>query len=258
METAAGSITIGCRSGSTTPAKITEYVDEDPLSFCSMTGVFKGSFTKPGAKETMVAFEQCAEPDVTWDSGNPGHAVIVEETKEGYREVKTIGGVNADSCKPAKRAAGQRDALVCRSSFHAPPAGKLSYVFVLDGSGAHTIMRLFADDASCMMAAPDYKVAGGISEEAIRDFSVGTDITVDIERGRVAPSPALDKQVGAICNRDPSATFDTLVPAPKKIRLLWNGKGESFTPSPDTKKKLETFEAEAPADYNGMRGAAPN
>ena len=130
---------IGCRSHppwnrpeQRPDGKLPRFTD-DPLRFCSLDKIYKGSFSRPGAKQAALSFGQCKEndPDATWDMGFPGNMVLVEEVEGHWKAIRYALGINTEACLSSRRTDG-RDVLLCRSSFGAGPAGEVDYFFAVD------------------------------------------------------------------------------------------------------------------------------
>ncbi len=244
----------------------------DPLLFCMIDGVFHGSFTRPGSKQAVVSFAQCKESeDAVWDMGFPGSAVLVEEIGGRWKAIGYEAGVNTGGCLKDRRADG-RDILVCRSGLAAPPSGEIDYVFFIDFAraaagkkeNAASIVKLYGDNANCFFAdlggLPDGFVALDVVSMSMADLNKdGTgDLLVKVRRSRVAPSPALDARVHAICKQNTNADFaKVLLPPAKEATLELLSDGDGFTPSAATKKTLDAWTAEGPEGFHGMTAAGP-
>lgn len=242
----------------------------DPLRFCALNAIYKGSFTRAGAKQAVLAFDQCKESDDNWDMGNPGSAVLVEEIDGHFREIDWQPGVNGGECKPAKRRDGH-DVLFCLSGFGAAGLGEMDYLFDLDfaRSRAHagTFVWLFADmlAVGCMdLGARGFQLAAGLVSLKPPRFSVtdldkdgNPDVVVDVERARIGPSPALDAKAAALCNKNPTANVGAaLLPPATKTRLEFMGSSDAVAPTATAKATLDAWEGETP-DLLQLRRAAP-
>jgi hypothetical protein len=262
---------VGCRSHPpfTRPeqlpdGKFVEHKD-DPLLFCAIDVVFRGSFTKPGAKQAIVSFSQCMEADTVWDAGNPGSAVLVEEREGRWRAIDTLGAANLALCLQTRRADG-RDILLCRSNLGAPPAGNVIYFFLVDFARSPrqgSLAKVFGDMPLCMAGQEGFP-SGLISIE-VTDMKLvdlnrdGTkDLLVRVVRSRVPPSPALDARVRTACQGDPGMVdLPRMLPPPKVASLELVSNGDSFAPSATTKKLLEAWRAESPDGFNGLESVGP-
>jgi hypothetical protein len=268
--------TVGCRSHA--PFERPEQQPDgklpvftgDPLAFCAISKVYRGSFTRPGATQAIVAFDACkhGEDDPSWDMGNPGDAVVVEQVEGRWRSVGYVPDVNAGACVAAHRADG-RDVLLCKSGLGAGPSGEVVYVFLLDvarkDQQAGTVALIHGDTLACAWVEPSgYRIEGGLTSTRISGMSLedrngdGTpDLLVDVDRVHAPPSPALDAKVRAACAKDPNVGEKALLPAPKRTRLEILSTGDRFAPSPASQKILDAWAAEAPPNMNGLEGAAP-
>lgn len=259
---------------------------DDPLRFCELRRIYRGSFTRPSAKQAVLSFEQCKDPDEsTWDSGSPGSAVLVEEIGGRWRTIAHEREVNTGSCEQSHRADG-RDVLLCRSSFSAGGIGTMTYFVLLDFARgpkhAGTFAWLFADadNFNCLglppsgPAAPSGLVALAVTKVTLADINGdGTpDLVVDVERARAAPSAALEARIRTLCEQnmnrglgrrappdDPEPQMlkiDRALPTATKARLELVSDGVSFGPSPASRSLLEAWEAESPGVIQ-LKGAAP-
>jgi hypothetical protein len=242
----------------------------DPLLFCGIDHVFHGSFTRPGAKQVVISFEQCKEgEDAVWDSGFPGSAVLAEESDGRWKAVGYEPDVNAAGCLQDHRADG-RDVLLCQSGLAAPPSGVVRYVFLIDfarGGGktpsAVSLAKMFGDTLLCAFADqgfPSGLVSLQTGDLALRDLNHdGTDdLVLKVRRGRIPPSAALDAKVKARCKQSHGSVYETdLVPKPKQTTLEFLSKGDDFVPSPGSQKTLAAWAAEAPEDFNGLADVGP-
>jgi hypothetical protein len=212
-----------------------------------------------------VSFEQCAEPDVVWDAGNPGSAVLVEERGGRWRAVETEGAANLQLCLQNRRADG-RDVLLCRSNLGAPPAGNVIYFFLLDfarSPPSGSLAKVFGDMPLCG-AGPEL-FSSGLTSLEVADMQLadlnrdGTkDLVVKVARSHLPPSAALDAKVRASCQGDPGmADFKRLLPPPQVATLAFLSHGDSFAPSAATEKLIEAWKAESPDRFNGLELVGP-
>ncbi len=246
----------------------------DPLTFCALDGVYRGSFTRATAKQAVLSFSQCKEndPDAPWDSGFPGSAVLVEEVKGRWRAVDYEGGINANNCLTDRRADG-RDVLFCQSAFGAGGIGAIRYIMLLDftrsGKRAGTVLRLFDDDSGCgYLARPGVpgqrRLPSGLISVRIADARIvdrnkdGTgDLVVEVDRARVPPSGALDARLDAACKRNVAPNNRALFPLSTRTQLELLSDGDGFAPSAPTRKVLDEWRAESPEGLDGLAGALP-
>ena len=130
---------VGCRSHppfdlpeQKPDGKLPPFTD-DPLRLCVLEKVYKGSFSRPGAKQAALSFSQCKEndPNATWDMGFPGSMVLVEEVAGRWKAIRYELGVNTSACLQSHRTDG-RDVLLCRSGLGAGSAGEVIYFFAMD------------------------------------------------------------------------------------------------------------------------------
>jgi hypothetical protein len=245
----------------------------DPLRFCALDAVYRGSFTRAGATQAVLSFAACKDndPDAVWDSGLPGSAVLVERTADRWRAVAYEPSVNLGQCVQPRRADG-RDLLLCRSGLTAPPAGTITYVLALDfarpAKRAGSIARMFGDEFGCAWlptaAAGAPLLPRGLVSLRITEFRLGDrdaganrDLVVEVERARVPPSPALDTKVAAACKRDPRASARAWFPAATRTRLVFTPAGDGYVGTAATRATLDAWQAEAPDGFNGLMEAAP-
>jgi hypothetical protein len=251
----------------------------DEHRFCALGGVYRGSFTRPGARQAVLSFAQCMDNGSDeWDMGLPGSAVLVEEVGGRWRAVSYEPSVNLLRCSTLQYADG-RDALVCRSGFAAPPSGGIWYVFLLDfarpGRHAGTVALMYGDTFGCAWLNPpdpgELRLPEGLVSLEMGDLHLvaasdagtagagTTDVIVDVERARAAPSQALDGRVAAACKRDPNVQGleRSLAPPATTTRLRFVTRGDDLVPTEPSRLALETWKAEAPAGMHGLTEAAP-
>jgi hypothetical protein len=254
----------------------------DPIAFCAIDAVYKGSFSKPDAREAIVSFRQC-DGEGTWDSANPGSAVLVEEVSGGrFREIDYQAGVNiapdrktlpagagelrsAAGCDQIRRADG-RDALFCVSNFGAFRLGAMTYFFVVDFAEkphAQTVARIFEDIGPCLqfgMSSPekDGLVSFQLGDRTVSDLNGDQmpDISVEITRSRATPSSALAARVKAACRNDSNVSVERLVPPGKKTTLQFLSDKDGWAASPTSKSTLHAWSAEN-GGFGGIGGAGP-
>lgn len=267
---------VGCRSHppfvrpeQKPDGKIVEH-QGDPLDFCAISELFHGSFTKPGKKQTLVSFSQCREgPDAVWDAGFPGSAVLVEEVGGRIEVVATEHEANLDLCLRNRRADG-RDFLVCRSGLGAPPAGSVSYFFIVDfGRAAEalpvqgTFARVYADLPMCL---PDADTSSGLTSFEIIDMKLAKvnagpadDLAMKVRRAHAPPSAALEAKAKRACAGG-QGLLDTakLLPRGTPATLTFSSTDKGMKATPATQKLLDTWAKESPEGFNGMAKLGPN
>ena len=209
----------------------------DPLRFCSIDAIHRGSFTRAGAKQAVLSFAQCkANPphDDVWDAAYPGSALLVEDIGGRWTPTAYEPGVNARFCLVDRRADG-RDVLLCRSGLEAGAAGGVTYFFLLDFARAARRSGTFAkvfDDLRDTVKVTDFRLADLNAD--------GTgDLVVDVERARAAPSAGL-----------------AVLPPPTKTELAFVSRGDGFVPTDATRRVLEGWLTEV-GDQGGVGEAAP-
>lgn len=263
--------TIGCRSHPpfTNPeqrpdGKLPVFAGDDLLQFCAIQKVYRGSFLRAGVKQAVVSFSQCKDndPGATWDSAFPGSAMLVEEAGDRWKTLDFRDGVNIHECLQDRRSDG-RDVLLCQSNLWAGSAGHKSYFFALDFGRPErpmdTLAQIFGDTLSCFALEPAFTLPSGFVSFEIEKASLsdvdknGTpDLVVDVSRARAAPSPALDAKVRASCMANAQADGRSLLPPPRKTRLVFLAQKDGFSATPATRQALDAWKAEAPAGFNGL------
>jgi hypothetical protein len=257
----------------------------DPLEFCTIDVVYRGSFTRPGAREAVVSFAPCKDGDGAWDMANPGSAVLVEEAPGGgrWRAIDYQADVNiapdrgalpasapelrfASGCDEVRRA-DNRDALVCASNFGAFGLGSMTYIFFVDFARtphARTVARMLEDADPCGpsgIASPE--------KDGLVTFQLGTrtlgdtngdktpDVSVEITRARAVPSSALAAKVKAECAKNANSDIARLAPPGKKTTLQFLSDADGWGPSPASKATLAAWIAERPDGFGGIEKAGP-
>lgn len=246
----------------------------DPMRLCQISKLYKGSFSRPGASEVVIAFDACFEQGDQFETNyfNSESVVLAEETPGALKPWSATAyeaTMHASACSTSRRKDG-RDALLCRSGIAAQGAGEITFFFLLDFARtqkrAGTVAWLYSDLFDCAAYERDsYRLAHGfvaieIGDEKLTDVNGdGTpDLVVDVKRARTPPSAALDKKVRDVCSRNPELGAKAIASPFKKVRLEIVSRGSSFEPSVATSKLLATWEAEAPPNMNGLKGAAPD
>jgi hypothetical protein len=264
-----GRVEVGCPSHPPFDApeqkpngKVNRYED-DVLGLCTIDAIYKGSFTRAGAKQAILSFEQCYENPPyrdAWDAANPGSAVLVEETDGRWRARGYVPGVNAASCLKVP-VAGGREILACRSGFGAPPSMSLHYFFQMDfakpkDKRARSFALMYLDSLTCpfLIQGTDH----GLVMQNVTEFrlSGSGEIVAEVARARAAPSPAFDAKVAASCKKNPELDPWTLLPRPTKTKLEFKTRGENIVPTEATKKVLAQWETQAGEDRVPV-GVAP-
>jgi hypothetical protein len=227
--------------------------------------VYRGSFTRAGAKQAVLAFSQCKEndPNATWDAGSPGSAMVVEENAGRWKAVAFEDAVNTQACILHHRADG-RDVLVCQSGFGAGSAGSTELVFVLDFTRKRepSLVALFSDGLVCAVTAGGAGplFPSGFASARILDVKLvdvdkdgAEDVVVRVRRARVPPSAALEARVASLCKRSPQTNDGSaLLPASKDTTLELLNQADAFVASPATRKTLDAWTAEAPPSFNAL------
>ena len=235
----------------------------DPLDFCGLVGTHVGAFTRPGAKQTALVFEQCKDGDV-WDMGFPGSVVVVEERGDRYEVVATDAAAYAGDCRLVERA-DKTDLFACAYAFGAGPAGQVSNVFVLDFTASpprQTILATAYEDGPwCMAPDAPSDASKGISTARITRVATKdvdgdglVDLEVDVLRAHAPPSKALDAKLGAGCKKQQTGPLEakSLVPAPTRTTLTFRNDGQTLVAKPEAAKTLARWLSEAPEGLFGM------
>src|SRR5262249_6159968 len=225
-----GKVLVGCRACPPfkgDQAKPDGKVAVDPESFWPIEGVYRGSFTAPGAEERAVVFEGC-EPH----AANYGGTLLVEVTAPGsFRARAYYSAVHPESCRPYRRPDG-RDLLVCRwSDAHQGPSFQEGFAFDFTAAkeddpvkGWTSLVRV--DDSShgvCFGIPPDVgvfqgRILGFTFEERKGDRA--PHVLIDLEHRHTPYSRALVQSVEKKCKDaspdDPTIDVAKLLGAPRK------------------------------------------
>lgn len=249
----------------------------DPLRLCTIDAIYRGSFTRAGAKQAVLSFAACKNNpphDDEWDAAYPGSALLVEDAGGRWSTIAYEPGVNADACLVDSRATG-RDVLLCRSGLRAGNAGGITYFFSLDfalpARRAGTFAKVYDGTLLCASIPEPPGASGGeplllphgLVTVKVTDFVIADvntdgigDLVVDVERARAAPSAALDAKAVAACKRNPEAHEDSVLPPPTKTRLAFVSRGDVIAPTDATRRVLEAWLTEV-GDNGGLTEAAP-
>jgi hypothetical protein len=242
----------------------------DPMKLCSLNAIYRGSFTRAGAKQALLSFGICYDDGDRFLTNGPDSesVVLVEEVGGRWAPIGYEKGLHAYSCYRSRRADGH-DVLLCKSTVAAAGRGDVTYLFELDfarpGKHAGAFAWMFSDLFDCDSfertgrRLPNGLVALRVTRFAADDLDGDGrgDLAVSVDRARAAPGPALDAKVHAACARNPKVDGTSFVPAFQKTKLEFLNRGDAVVPSPASKKELDAWEAEAPEGMNGLKGAAP-
>jgi hypothetical protein len=240
----------------------------DPLTVCTIDEVYRGSFTRPGAKQAVIAFGQCKEDEATWDMGNPGSAVVVEESAERWKVVAYEPDVNAIGCLTDHRADG-RDILVCQTNFAALSSGGMKWFFSLDFAREpkkrnRQLAKMFFDDFTINCKAgifPPEFLGYGVTSVRIMSFDLADankdgkqDLVVKVQRAYLPASKTLETMIQSLCKRGADLlTAGAYLPSPTEHTLELVSDGNTFVPTPATQQKLNAWKAAAPESWYNMR-----
>jgi hypothetical protein len=84
------------------------------------------------------------------------------------------------------------------------------------------------------------------------------DVVVRIMRARIPPSPALDARVRRMCEKTLGhAKLMKLLPRMTETSLEFISNGQTFTPSPATAQKIQTWTHQSPSQFNGVLAYGP-
>jgi hypothetical protein len=276
VRSSAGNVVVGCLSHppfkrpEQRPDGLLPHYDGDPMKLCSLNAVYRGSFTRAGAKQALLSFGICYDDGDHFVTNGPESesAVLVEEVNGRWQPIGYEKGVHAFSCYPSRREGG-RDVLLCKGAAAMAGKGDLTYLFALDfarpRSHAGTFAWLFSDLFDCdSFSRTGRKLPKGLVSLRVGrvtaddlDGDGRADLVVNVERARAAPSAALDAKVRTTCARDPKVDGTLFVPAYEKIKLEFLSRGDTVVPSPASKQAIESWEAEAPEGMNGLKADTP-
>jgi hypothetical protein len=268
---------VGCRSHppfvrreQRPDGKIVEH-EGDPHSFCPITGIVRGAFSRERAKQAIVAFGPCLEDERSeWSPTQPGSAVLVEDYGRLWQPIGYEPDVDVkigESCTTTKRG-DDHDVLYCRMTVSAPPKGEVTVVFLLDFArgafgkrSAGQITRLYADSLTCANVEAGHPA--GIAWVEVTGMSLsdrnadGTpDPVITVKRSRVPPSASLEASLRASC-RSGAAVPHVAMPPAKEATLEFVSDGDAFAPTAATKKLIDQWTADAPKGMNGLAEIGP-
>jgi hypothetical protein len=263
---------VGCRSHppfvraeQQPDGKLPEYTG-DVLRFCRLLKIYRGAFTRPHAKQAVLAFEQCVRDDVDWDMGQPGSAVLVEETNGRWRAVATQNDVNIEHCLLPRRDDG-RELLFCWSNLTAaPPVGTINYWFSLDFGKpppfASTHAQLFSSSKLCWgLSQPSTLAAEGFIAVQLLGTTLSDApsprLQVRVARARVPASPDLKAKAQAACKKNPEADEQAFGASKQEATLEFELASGGVRALPTTATLLEAWTRESPENFYGLTGASP-
>ena len=236
-------------------------------------GRYQGAFTRPGADQLLLYFEECRRMDGITITGC---AAIVERRDDKWTVVGTHREAAFGDCVVNRRAGG-RDLLVCHNSTGASMESITTSVFYLDfgkpdGSRRTRIAELAFN--SFAIQCRDVPPAGssdsvygfwtsGIVDlhvEAIKSKDIDRDgdedVTLELDRIYLPYSPQLLSRVRSECKNmppgNPDADFgaslptEALLPKPTRFQLQFSNDGKGLAPTSGTRRVLTVWAQQHP------------
>lgn len=240
--------------------------DRDPTNVCTIDEMYRGSFTRPGAKQTLLAFGTCDDGG-GWNGAMPGSVVVVEASPTSRWKVVTHElDLNAITCLMDRRADG-RDILVCHDNWGAPPMGALRWFYSIDLSQEPRVRqfaKMYFGDWPIHCGPPYHPpefLEYGVTSLSIKSFVLADankdgkkDLVVKVQRARAPASKAMDAKIEALCKGGADSVKSTAyLPPAKEITLEFLSDGASFTPTPATRKLLDAWQTEAPESFWNLK-----
>ena len=272
IEAGSGTVAIGCRSNPPfdKPGRRPDGVlasGLDAVKVCTIDHIYRGSFTRPGAKEAALAFGTCDDGG-PWNGSMPGSVVVVEESPTSKWKVVTYEPeLNANGCLVDRRPDG-RDILVCHDNFGAYSSGALRWFYSIDLSKkpkqrVDEFAKMFEDDfpVTCGPSFPPEFLSYGVTRITIKSFVLADankdgkkDLVATVQRANFPASKALEAKIEALCKKG-AALVETsaYLPPAKEFTLEFLNDGYAFVPTPATQKRLDAWRTGAPDSWWNLR-----
>lgn len=268
-------VVVGCVGDE--PNGILDTTEVAPERLCAIEKVIHGSFTRAGANEALVGFSFCLPPDKPiMPYGQYGSAVVVEAAGSRWRRVVTeynldLRSDESGSCVPHRRADG-RTMLLCHTLW--PPAMKVLFSVDFQRAVPRKTMLgwLYAynPDVTCPDASqPDLPLPHDFTwartSLAFRSFELADinadgkpDLVVRVRRASVPSSRSFEATLRRRCARGiKTVSTSSLLPRPIDVQLEFLNHDDTFAPSPSTRKRMETWNAEEQGEWGGFAAQFP-
>lgn len=222
----------------------------DPLAVCELVSLSRGSFTKAGAKEILLAFAECR------DRGKSSPFVVVLDADEPpkYRVVGYQNDLATEHCEKTRRPDG-RHVLYCQTERRVEHVGTGFTFAVVDFLHATHHIGVVATLARTEFDCAYFQTGGGNTMPKgyvwMRPPTFRTEdgkLLVDVERTYAPRSPTLDGQLGAECQRNVETDGLAALPAPRKDTIVIEPRFDSYAPNLPSKLLLDQWNREL-TDY---------
>lgn len=279
LKTPQGTTRVGCRSHppfdgreQQPDGKIITH-QGDPLLFCAIGQVYRGSFAEPGLTEAVLAFEQCKKSEnAPWDMAFPGNLVVVEKTADRWRAVAFEPDLDAFGCLTFHRTDG-RDLLVCKGSFAGWHDGGLRWLDAIDlskpaGKRVQHFAELTFNDFSIPCSFDPSMIDGlpfvddgsivrvEFGDMALRDTDGdgASELVLPVRRARFAIQGSFAARARRYCRSDEDSIDPAeYLPKPERATLVYRYDGKRFVPTPATHKRMAAWKATSPQRYFSFR-----
>jgi len=236
VETKGEKVRVGCRACPPfegDDAKPDGRIVQDPTPFFELTEVYGGSFTRSGATQAVLAFEQCRGPGAT------GAGTVVVEKSDSSWHWNAIGIYHdVTSCVVIPRAS--HDVLACHDGATGPhdgvvqlythafaAGGVISQDFILDMS--------FNSPGVCNTSADDLRDMDRVRDITIRrieafdaDHDGKTDLRVHLRYASIEITDLLARRIIGLCKKPAYSLVHYEVIKPQLVFLQ---RGDKLLPS---------------------------
>lgn len=230
----------------------------DPLEVCELASVARGAFTHVGAREVLLAFADCKERL----RASPFVVVLAEEDAGKYRPVAYLNELRTERCEKTRRTDG-RDVFYCESVKKVEHVGIATTYAVVDfahtGRFIGSVATLTQHDFDCahfQTNAVNTMPKGYVWMKPPTFHTDAGKLVIDVERTFAPPSPTLDGQLGAECQKHAETDGLAALPPPRKETLSFEPRTDSYVPTGPTKLLLDQWAREL-SDYRLRSNLAP-
>lgn len=221
----------------------------DPHEVCELNSLSRGSFTKIGAKEILLAFAACRDFG-RGTSPNP-FVVILEEDETGkFRSVGYQRELGTEHCEKTRRPDG-RHVLYCESTKHVDHTGTSTTFAVVDFMHAYTHIGVVATFMQSDFDCAYFQGNGGNMMPKgyvwMKKPTFHTDegkLIIDVERTYAPHTLALDGQLGAECQRNMETDGLAVLPPPQKHTITIEPTRDTYLPTAPSKQLLDQWSRE--------------
>lgn len=219
----------------------------DAFEVCDLTSMLRGSFTRPGAKEVLLGFNDCNDRG----RGASPFVVLLSVGDDGsYRSIAYENDLRAERCERTRRADG-RDILYCELRKQVPNVGTgTAYVvadFARPGKRLGVVATLMQHDFTCSFfqkTAQSTMRRGFVWMAAPAFHTDAGRLVVQVDRTYAPPSPGLDAALLAECQAHPDTDGRDVLPTSRREAIVIEPKTDTYGPTAEAKVLLDQWTRE--------------